>query len=239
MNRSISSRMAAIGTALTLCLGLCACGSTQASVASDRGITVSATEHVSVVPDRCSFNVTVESSATNASKAQQANAREVRAVVDKLKELGIDEASIQTAYTDVSPSWDEDDPEGTYYARTNPSVEDVSVDEVGGFMDAAVEAGATEVSFMGYTSTQYQEAYQEALAKAIDASKAKAEFIAQASGVTLGEITQVTEGYQDMGYLAEEEAVLASSDAVSAKGTQITPGEVDITAEATVTFAIK
>ncbi len=80
------------------------------------------------------------------------------------------------------------------------------------------------------------ELYRKALKNAVEASRAKAEAIADAAGVKVGRVTAVVEsaGYEQqppMPYAAE-----AARDSVSS--TPIEPGKQAIEATVTVTFAV-
>ena len=78
--------------------------------------------------------------------------------------------------------------------------------------------------------------YRQALAKAVEAGRAKAEAVAEAAGVSVGRVTAVVEsaGYEQPPPFAYE---AARSDAV-ASATQIEPGTQEIEATVTVTFAL-
>jgi hypothetical protein len=89
---------------------------------------------------------------------------------------------------------------------------------------------------------QLQEAYAEALAQAVASSQDKAQAMANAAGVKLGEVVSIVEGYQNTSfrYAEEMEMDVASSDALDAGAgaAKVSPGEVSIEAQVTVGYAI-
>lgn len=240
----VAGAAAMMGFALAGC-GAAGTGPTVVVDAQEaaHAITVTARSEVKVVPDMASFNVTVNTSGSEAGEAQRANDELVSAVVDALKGSGVPAESIQTTYTWVNPNWTYDEASGEervigYEAFTSLSISDVAVEDVSLLMQTAIDAGATGVNGLSYYSSTYDEAYQEALAAAVEASRPKAEAIANASGVSLGAIVGVTEGYQDMSvrYAATEEAAMdAGGGDVMAK---VEPGQVSIEASVTVSYAI-
>ena len=84
--------------------------------------------------------------------------------------------------------------------------------------------------------------YQQALETALGTAKSKAEGIASASGVSLGKVTKVVEGYQDTSarYAVDNEVYeMAKDSEASGAMAKTMPGQTNITAEVTVTYAIK
>lgn len=233
--RKITCHLLAVALGTSVILGSAGCAGTTASAPAESGITVNGTASVPVVPDIASISVGVTTRGKSASSAQKSHAEPVNAVLACLRDNGIDDKDIQTTYTDISPTWDDEGNENGYEARTYLTIDNVAVEDVSAIMEACVEAGATDVSGPDYHTTSYEDAYQEALSQAIEATRPKAEAIAKASGATLGKVTAVTEGYQNMTVAAEE--AKAMSDA-GADSIEIAPGEVSIEASVTVTYAI-
>ncbi len=235
----IKARGIALGAAIVLCGLLAACASrTVAGSPTEGGITVTASGRVEVVPDVASISVGIITTGDTAAAAQKDHAAPVNAMLDTLRELGIDEKDIQTTSSGVMPVWQEEGEETTSYeAHTVLAVDNVAIDEIPSVMEACLDAGATEVDGPEYSTAAYEDSYQEALAKAVEAARPKAEAIAAASGVRLGGIVAVSEGPEDRTYALDE----AAADAAGTKeeGMEIAPGEVAVEAQATVTFAIR
>ena len=210
-------------------------------------ITVNASSEVRVVPDKASFNVSVVTQGETPEEAQQASVQPVEAVIEALRQAGLDDRSIQTSYTNLSPRYDwsgEVEAIVGYEMRTAISVSDVDVDGVSELMSACVAAGATGVDGPSYYASSYDEAYAEALAQAVASSQDKAQAMANAAGVKLGEVVSIVEGYQNTSFRYAEEMEMemdvASSDALDAGAgaAKVSPGEVSIEAQVTVGYAI-
>lgn len=242
MNRSIRHLPTLfVSSALALCLGLAACATSSGtpSAEASRSITVTANSEVKAVPDVARITVAITSQGEDAAAAQKANGTPTRAVIAALKELGVPDEEIQTSYTDLSPIWDESGATDTYEMRTVLEVSGLAVADVNTIMDACVAAGATEVNGPEYYVSSYDELYDQALAAAIEASRPKAETIAQASGAKLGKVVSVVEGYQDTSIAYAKTYDMAEEEAMDTGGTApLEPGQVSVRAEVTVSYAL-
>ncbi len=237
MSRPISSHISAFAICLALCTALAGCATGASSATEGQGtITVQASSTVDVVPDVAGITVAIVTPGKTAAEAQKANARPTSDVIACLTDAGIEERNIQTSYTDVSPVWNEEGGQDSYEMRTVLHVEGIDIDEVAAVMEAVTEAGATEVNGPELSTSSYDESYQQALVQAIEATRPKAEAIAQASGVTLGSIVSVTEGWQD-GSIAYDKGMRA--EAAVTDGAAIMPGELSVEATVTVSYAIR
>lgn len=230
--------------ALLVAGSLVACGTRTVVVADGQNanvITVNASAEVKVVPDKASFQVEVQAQGETPEEAQASAAEPVNAVLAALREAGVEDKSIQTSYTDLSPLYDWSNGSDTivgYQMRTVMQVNDVAVDEVSSIMEACVGAGATSVDGLSYSASSYDEAYAQALAEAVTSAKPKADAIAKAAGASLGEVVSVTEGYQDTSYRYKAMASTDEAAGSNAAEMEIAPGEVTITAQVTVVYAI-
>jgi uncharacterized protein YggE len=118
------------------------------------------------------------------------------------------------------------------YSASN-SISAVSdVEDAPGLVDAAVEAGANQVSGPGLSSSNAEELYRQALAKAIVEARERAQVLARAAGRSVGDITAIVEGSAAMPLPYAERAALDAA-------TPIVPGEQETTATVSVTFSLR
>ena len=258
----------ATAAAAACALALAACGGTTVVTSGEGGqsmntITVTATAEVKVVPDMARIQVGVTTQGATAEEAEAANAELMDAVLAALAEQGVAEESIQTAWTNLSPQYGmaEDVEVGVdsamatgvawpgmgndivgYEMTTELSVSDLTVEQVGAVIQAVVNAGANQVDGVSYYASTYDEAYSEALAQAVENARPKGEVIASAAGVSLGNVVQVTEGYQNRAFayaeVSYDEAAVDAGGGM-AKAIAVAPGTVTIEASVTVTYAIQ
>ena len=108
----------------------------------------------------------------------------------------------------------------------------VDVGRAGAVIDAAVGAGANQVSGPTMSVADADKLYRQALKAAVADARLSAETIAAASGRSLGKVTSVVEGGGGVPVPMFEKA--AASDA----GTPVEAGTQLTTASVTVTFAL-
>jgi uncharacterized protein YggE len=199
---------------------------------AQNGITVSGSGSVETVPDRAEFSFGVQSRGRTAREALNANATEMRRVIDALKDAGVAAADIQTTQVSLSPVMS---PEGEtitgYMAANTVSARIRDFAASGRVIDAAVGAGANQVYGPSLTRSDRTELYRQALRSAYADARAKAQALAAASGQSVGRTLVIQES------VAGGPIPLMARDAAEAQ-TPVEPGTQAIEAIVTVTFAI-
>jgi uncharacterized protein len=204
---------------------------TSAADAAEEGITVTGIGTVEAVPDRAelSFGVTMEGA--TAKEASTANAERMTQLIDALKTAGVRSEDIRTQNVSVSPRHS---PMGKrlpgFVAENNVSVQ-VDSDRAGAIIDVAVSNGATNASGPSFDVSDRDALYRDALQEAVREARKKAEAIATAGGVSVGDVTRVVEGES-----AEPAFYLETAQRASA--TPIEPGQEEVQATVTVTFSV-
>lgn len=157
---------------------------------------------------------------------------------------------MQTASYGLDPiyDWNSSTQEITgYEMRTSLTVSDVPIDQAGEMISKAVEAGVNSLDSVSYFCSTYDESYQEAMAKAVEMARTKAQALAEAGGRSLGEVVSIEEyGYNPSQRYASGgsrnmavEETAAAADGAMAAGMGVMPGEVDVEAQVTVTFSLE
>jgi len=187
---------------------------------------------VTVAPDEATVSAGVHTQAASASQALAENARLMNAVVAALKAAG--GKSLQTQQVSLYP---QTSPEGqvTSYVADNSVSAKTKIAIAGALVDAAVGAGANTVSGPSLDVSDRDARYRDALAKAVDDARLKAEALAKAGGFGVGPVSSVTEGGAQGPPVPVFQAAVAKRDAA----TPIEPGTQDVTADVTVTFRIR
>lgn len=236
---------AALG--LAMILGMTGCSAVTATSAQATEpvseITVSASGTVRLVPDKAAISFGVMTQERNAEDAEKKNAEAVNNVIAVLGSHGVEEKSIRTTYYSMYPqydySMDGDQRIIGYVVTTSMSVQDQDLKDVGKLLSACVDAGINSIDSVSFLCSGYDDAYLEALTKAVEASRVKAEALAAAAGKKLGDPVSILEGWQDTsaryGRNYTSMAVTKES-AMDAAAPAFQPGETEITANVTVTF---
>ena len=215
----------------------------------DRAIRVSGSAVVSLAADTASIQIGVNTRKETVKEAQKENAALMAAVMDAIKGAGIDEKDIMTSQFNVFSSYEYStgsfgkETRTLYYeVQNNVTVTIHDLTMVGAVLDAAMEAGANTTYGISFTSTQANEAYQKALTRAAEDAMTKAKVLSAAAGVELGELIRIDATQNSGGYFRETYGI-ANSYAYSAKtddaGTGITGGDLTVTADVVLEYAIK
>ena len=187
---------------------------------------------VTVAPDEATVSAGVHTQAASASEALAENAKLMNAVVAALKAAGGE--NLQTQQVSLFPQTNEQGQVTAYVADDTVSAK-TKIAHAGALVDAAVGAGANTVSGPSLDVSDRDARYRDALAKAVDDARLKAEALAKAGGFGVGPVSSVTEGASEGPPVETFAAVAGKRDAA----TPIEPGTQDVTADVTVTFRIR
>lgn len=197
---------------------------------STDSITVSGTGSVAAVPTTAVLSFGVEVRGATARAALAANAREMREAIAALKAAGGREVGTQSV--SLSQAFDENGVQSGFVA-TNTVSATVDVDRAGAVIDAAVEAGANQVSGPAMAVADAAKLYRQSLTAAMADARLRAETLAAAAGRSLANVTSVVEN----GGMAPT-PMYQKAPAISDGSTPIEAGTLQTTASITVTFAL-
>jgi uncharacterized protein YggE len=229
-------RIAIVVLAGAAVVALAGVGRPEAAGSADKpagGITVSGTGKVKAVPDEAEFSLGVQSEGRTAREALAANSERMKRVLAALRAAGVAEGDIQTQDVSVSPSYEDESRITGYTTHNSVSVRIREFARAGAVLDAATNAGASDVYGPSLSRSDRDELQSRALRSAVANARAKAEALAAAAEVQLGTVTAIEEQAQG-GYEPYFAAMRASKDAA----TPIEPGTQEIQATVTVTFSI-
>ena len=212
------------------------------------GIWVNGSGKVSVTPDIALLSVGIEVQKETVAEAQAIAAEAMDNVIAALKDNGVKEEDIQTQQYSIrkisewyEPIYDEGGKEEIVgYRVTNVVTAKIrDIDEVGTVIDTTAAAGGDyiRIDSIGFTVDDPMPYYEEARAQAVEYAKAKAEQLAQLSGVALGDPTYISESsyYPSPNYIRSDMAYESGAPAVE---TPISPGELEITANIQIVYDI-
>lgn len=207
-------------------------GGARSAEPAARTLTVVGAGSVESVPDTAGFSFGVVSRAPSAAAALAANAAAASKLVDALKRAGVAAADLRTEQVSLQPRYDE---KGSaivgYEAQNSVSATVRSIARAGAVVDAAVAAGAGQVSGPTLTTADRNTLYRQALAAAYADAKAKADALARAAGATVGPALQLAESGAGQPQPLTDRAAAPAA-------TKIEPGTEEIDAQLTVTFAL-
>jgi uncharacterized protein YggE len=161
-------------------------------------LNLSATGETSAAPDRASLSLGVSALAPTAAQALNDNSRKMAQVIAALRAQGAPERDIRTSSLSVEPQYvfTQGQPQRLtgYQARNQVTVGVQDMAKIGPLLDAAVAAGANEVSGLSFGIKDPQQAEDQARLDAVKALKAKADLYAQATGYRVARLVSLSEG---------------------------------------------
>jgi uncharacterized protein YggE len=215
---------------------------TPALPRTERDITVVGVGRVNLVPNVAKINVGAEVRASTVSEAKDKVDRQMVAIAATLKELGIDEKDVQTSHYGIyyeqepyQPFAREQgaaaEPQGMYRVSSMLEVTVRDVEKTGEVLDGVVAAGANQVWGVNFTVSDDQKWQSEARKKAMADARSRAGELAALAEVELGDVLSVSEVIGG--------GVMVYAERAMGGGGGITPGELEMTTQVQVTFAIR
>lgn len=156
-------------------------------------------------PDRAMVTLGISQRAPTAEAAQDAVNRAMSRIIEDTRALKIEGTLVQTSGVSLFPIYEDRNPRQSQAgqppelkvvgvnASSSVTVRIDDVARVGEVIDAAINAGANQVSGVNFTLRDDTEARAEALRLAVHAARHKAETMANAAGHTLGPLTEISE----------------------------------------------
>jgi len=217
--------------------------SSSAPLAPTAQISVMGVGQVYVTPDIAYINVGVRSTADTVAEALEQNNAQAQIIKDTLMEQGVEEKDIQTSSFNVYPQSDYDF-QGTI-TRTYFAVENnvyVTVRELknlGITLDAVARSGANNIYGITFDVQDKSEAQSTTRELAVASARQQAEELAQAAGVQLGEIISISTTTSYPAPYYDYRGGMGGGGAEYAQAVPIASGQMQITSEVNVTFAIE
>lgn len=166
--------------------------------APPRRITVTGEASVEAAPDLATITAGVQAEALTAADALGAAGTAMRAVFDALKAQDVAPEDMQTSQLSVDPVW-EDGGDGRqprvrgYSAANLVTVRVRDVARLGALIDAVGAAGANRILGISFDIDEPRAQLDDARRRAVADARAKAELLAGAAGVKLGEVVSIRE----------------------------------------------
>lgn len=164
-------------------------------------ISVTGEGEASVSPDMAILTLSVTREAETARAALDANNEAMEKVITAMKEEGIAAKDLQTAGLTINPQYvypdgksDQKEPRITGYQVTNTlTVRARDIAKIGSLLDRAVTLGVNQGGNIVFTNDDPSKALEEARRGAVADAMAKARTLAEAAGVELGKVRQISE----------------------------------------------
>ncbi|ODT29780.1 MAG: hypothetical protein ABS35_07855 [Kaistia sp. SCN 65-12] len=206
-------------------------------------IVVSGEGEAAVKPDIALLSLSVMREAKTARAALDANNDAMAAVITAMKAAGIADRDLQTAGIQINPRYTyTDKPDGSqeaelaaYQVTNTLSVRVRNLDDTGAVLDKAVSLGVNQGGGISFTNEDPSAALTEARKKAVADAIAKARTLAEAAGVSVGRVLEIT----DQTFAPRPMAINAKAFDAARAAVPIESGENTYSVQVNVTFELK
>jgi uncharacterized protein YggE len=214
-------------------------GVNEGAIGMERTISVSGEGSATAPPDMAVFQAAVVSEGETAAAAMEANNEAMKKVLQVLREQQIADKDIQTSRFDLSPRYRHDrentEPKIIGYTATNQvRVKVRNLPKLGQILDALVRSGSNQIHNIGFDIENKEGLMNQARTAAVRNAQARAELYAQAAGVKLGKVVQISESPV---HIPEPRMAMRAMAAESS--VPMATGEQEISASVSVVYAIE
>jgi hypothetical protein len=206
-------------------------------------ITVSGSGTASGAPDVAYLDLGVQITDPDLGKAFNAVAENIAKVTKALIDVGIKPEDIRTTGLNVYPQDQYDQQTGATTSRTYQVANSVTVtirdtSKLEAVITAAVNAGANTVSGLSFGIADQTALEDQAREAAVKDARARADKLAQALGVTVGDPVVVVELSNNGGQPIPMFRAAADTMSAQAANMPISQGQLDVTVSVQISYAI-
>lgn len=203
-------------------------------------LVVSGTADLSRPPDEAELVVGAVVQAKSAAQAQAAVNQTMNRTLEAIKLLGVPDRNIRTAGVSIQPVYSATGEQGDMpiegYRALNTVEVSVPPERVGPVLDAALREKANRVEGISFGISDDTAAQGAVLRDAFMQARAKAQALAAAGGFELAGVLEVVETVAPM---TVRDRGWSSLRALDVGSTPIEPGELGVTGNVSVRFAIR
>ena len=223
---------------LLLALGLPSCRIQQVQN-QPRTITVTGNGKVKIPSNQANITLSVITRNIDVVEAAKENSDKMSAVKKAIREAGVPFANITTSNYAIRQEESYQNGrtfvQGQYVVSNQVNITLGGVSYAGAVIDAAVKAGANQLSALTYTAEESDDSVKQARLLAIKQAEEKANTLVTASGATLGKVLRIVEEQIPMDYMSNAGLRNAVDDGQTG---DITGGDYEITVSVTATYEI-
>lgn len=207
--------------------------------AADRTLAITGTATVSLAADMATLRIGVNTVCDSVGEAQAQNSAIMQQVIDAILKQGVAKEDVITSDFSVYSSTDySTGTEKVQYTVNNMlNVTIRNLENTAALIDVATEAGANQMYGLSFASSEADKAYEKALTRAYEDATAKAQILAQAAGLELGEVLQLDAANSYGGFYGIRNSYDMVAEA--SKGAAIVSGDVTVNATVSVVFSLK
>ncbi|WP_298404218.1 SIMPL domain-containing protein [uncultured Chloroflexus sp.] len=211
----------------------------QPGVSNMPQIVVIGTGEIKVEPDIATITIGVETKAPTTQEALAQNSAQAQAMIDQIKQLGVDAKDIQTSGISIYPNYDEKGETIVSYTVNNMVTVTIrNLAQASDLIDRVVQVGANRLYGISFGVSDMEAVLAQAREAAVVNARARAEQMARAAGTSLGRVLFITENFG-----ASPIPVPMMADAYGAPAARsappVQPGQQTYSATVQITFELR
>ena len=211
--------------------------------APERTVVMTGQAELSMAPDQAWVTVGIEQRAQKPQEAQRLAAEVMNRVRAQLTALGIADGAIQTVSFSMDADWDYANNQRKLRGYVVTNMLRVRVDDitkVADVLDRSIASGGNAIHGVSWDIKDRVKVERDALRKAVEDARQRAEVAVAAAGGKLGPVSQISEQRFEYQPKSDMRQMRAAVGAVAGDvSTPVSPGEIDVRASVTVTFRIE
>ena len=214
-----------------------------AAALAETKITVNGTGEVRVSADTAVISLGVSARDKDVLSAQQKVNAAIAAIRRALMDQGVKEENINTELINIYAVYDyrnDEEQLTAYSASSTLAIRVTDMDSVGPLIDASFAAGANTLNGITFSASDTEEARAAAMKEAVADARAKAEILAEASGLKISGIDLISEGgvysfSNDVGN-TRAKGFDVMEEAAADAGTVVQSAKLIVSASVSITF---
>ena len=207
-----------------------------------RQVSVTGNGEALVDADIAIVHLAAQSQQRTSAAAKEEVDHQVNEVIATLESIGLTPDDLSAGQISLSPRYDYRNNRqefACYFASRSIQVEITDLDILNDFLDAALAQEIGNINQIEYRSSQEQEAKELARELAIEDSKEKAEYLAEAYGVDLGAIISISyQSNQSTPVIYQDTGVLRAESISQSSTGQYIPDQLSFTDRISVIFEL-
>lgn len=205
-----------------------------------RSLNVTGNGKVTLTPDIVYINIGVHTEGANVGEALASNTAQSQKVADGLKQFGVDPKDIQTTAFNVYPQ-QQYGPQGEmldikYMVDNSVYVTVRDLNQLGAILDSVVKSGANNINGIQFDVADRSAAMSQARTLAMQNALAQAVELSKAAGATLGEVQSINVSSYSQPYMATS---LKGEPAGGSSTVPVSAGQITLMVDVNVTYALK
>lgn len=202
-------------------------------------ISVSGEGKVKIAPDQASISISIETKGTKADDVKKENDKKMDAILKFIKKSNIAKEDFQTLRVSLNPNYDYEKKKHNYIATQSVQILLKDLTKYDELMEGLVDEGINRIDNVEFKSSKMKELQSDARKLAIKDAKAKAEDFVSVLGQKVGKAILISDNSQNYNPRPVMYAMKSKSEDESVPRETLAIGEIEITANVSVSFILE